>query len=123
MTANVSFLVRRKEDAILVPAAAVKDGPGGKRVVTIPSEDRKSVETRAVKTGIESDDQIEIVEGLAEGEKVLLSQGGYVAQKAPETSPLSSMPGRGRGMGQTQGAAPRPRQRSGSASSGSAPAH
>ncbi len=119
MTANVSFVVKRKEDAILVPAAAVKDGPGGKRVVIIPSEDRKTTETREVKTGIESDEQIEIVEGLAEGDKVLLSQGRYVAQKAPETSPLSSMP-RGRNMGRSDGAAPRPRRSGAAAGGGSA---
>lgn len=117
MTANVSFVVKRKEDALLVPAAAVKDGPGGKRVVSIPSEDRKSVETREVKTGIETDEQIEIVEGLAEGEKVLIAQSRYVAQKAPESSPLSFAGGRG--MGRTQGAAPRPR-RAGAAAGGPA---
>lgn len=115
MTANVSFLIKRKEDALLVPAAAVKDAPGGKRVVTVPSADKKSTETREVKTGIETEESVEIVSGLEEGDKVLLPQGKYVAQKALETSPLSSMPGRGMGRGQNQGAAPKPRKTGGAA--------
>ncbi len=111
MTANVSFLAKRKESAVLVPAGAVKDGPNGTRVVTLPpAEKGAKPESREVKVGIETDEQVEIVEGLAEGDKVFLAQGTYVAQKAPESSPLSSLPGRmGRGGGQ-QGAAPKPKK-------------
>jgi macrolide-specific efflux system membrane fusion protein len=111
MTANVSFLIKRKEEALLVPVAAVKDAAGGKRVVSIPAAEKSAKpETREVKTGIETDDQIEIVEGLAAGDKVLIGASRYVAQKAPEASPLSSLPGRmGRG-GAQQGAAPKPRR-------------
>lgn len=110
MTANVSFLIKRKVDAVLVPAAAVKDAPGGKRVVTLPpGSDGKSA-TREVKTGIETDEQVEILSGLAAGEAVLIAAGKYQAQKAPESSPLSAMSGRmGRG-GAQQGAAPRPKK-------------
>jgi macrolide-specific efflux system membrane fusion protein len=82
MTANVSFLVKRKDEAVLVPVAAVKDAPGGKRVVTLPSAEKNgSPETREVKTGIETDDQIEIVEGLVAGDKSVAGQ--YKAQAAP----------------------------------------
>lgn len=116
MTANVSFLIKRKDDALLVPSAAVKDAPGGKRVVSIPGAGKgEKPETREVKTGIETDDQIEILSGLAEGEAVLIAASKYKAQTAPEASPLSSIPGRMRGQA---GAAPRPR-RSGA---GTAPA-
>ncbi|MBI4060177.1 MAG: efflux RND transporter periplasmic adaptor subunit [Elusimicrobia bacterium] len=114
MTANVSFLVKRKDDAVLVPAAAVKDAPGGKRVVTVAAAEKGAKpETREVKTGIENDEQIEILSGLAAGETVLIAASKYAAQKAPEASPLSSLPGRmGRG-GAQQGAAPKPRRPSG----------
>lgn len=112
MTANVSFLIKRKEEALIVPAAAVKDAPGGKRVVTIPGAEKGTTETKEVTVGIETDDKVEIVDGLAAGDKVLVAQGKYVAQKAPESSPLSSLPGRGMGGrgGATQGAAPRPKK-------------
>lgn len=124
MTANVSFLIKRKEEALLVPVAAVKDAPGGKRVVSIPAEEKGAKpETREVKTGIETDDQIEIVEGLSAGDKVLIGASRYVAQKAPEASPLSSLPGRMGRSGAQQGAAPKPkRPATGSGAPGSAPA-
>ncbi|MBI2788568.1 MAG: efflux RND transporter periplasmic adaptor subunit [Elusimicrobia bacterium] len=126
MTANVSFLVKRKEDALLLPAAAIKDAPGGKRVVQLPgAEPGAAPETREVKTGIETDEQVEIVSGLSAGDKVLVAAGKYKAQTAPESSPLSFM-GRGMGRGGAQrGAAPKPRKTAtGSASpgTGSAPA-
>ncbi|MEK7234505.1 MAG: efflux RND transporter periplasmic adaptor subunit [Elusimicrobiota bacterium] len=111
MTANVSFLVKRKDDAVLVPAAALRDGPGGKRVVMIASAEQDSKpESREVKTGIETDEKVEIVSGLVSGDKVLIMESRYASEKAPEASPLSSIPGRmGRG-GAQQGAAPRPRK-------------
>jgi len=109
MTANMSFLTKRKEDALLVPAAAVKDGPGGKRIVTIPAAEKgEPPQTREVTTGIETDDQIEILSGLEAGDKVLISASRYVAQKAPEASPLSSIPNRR--AGRSTGEAPKPKK-------------
>jgi macrolide-specific efflux system membrane fusion protein len=114
MTANVSFLVKRKEDALLLPAAALKDGAGGKRVVTIPPAEKGGTpEAREVKTGMETDEQVEILEGLAEGEKVLVMGGKYQAQKAPEASPLSFAGGRGMGNKPGSGAAPKPKKTAG----------
>ncbi len=111
MTANVSFLVKRKEDALLVPAAALKDAPGGKRTVTLPPGADGKSEIKEVKTGIETDEQVEIVEGLAAGDKVLVAAGKYKAQTAPESSPLSFMGGRGMGRGGANaGAAPKPKR-------------
>jgi len=114
MTANVSFLVKRKDDALLLPAAAVKDGPNGTRVVTLPPAEKGAApETREVKTGIETDEQVEIVDGLADGDKVLLASSKYQAQKAPESSPLSSLPGRGMGGKPGAGSAPKPKKPAG----------
>lgn len=111
MTANVSFVIRSKPDALVLPAAAVRDGGEGKRVVLVPAETEggKPAE-REVKTGIEVDEKVEIVEGLKEGDKALVMRGSYVAQKAPESSPLSFSGGRQ--QGRTDGSAPRPRARS-----------
>lgn len=113
MTANVSFLVNRKESALLLPASAVKDGPDGKRFVSLPVQEKGAKpESRVVTTGIETDEQIEILSGLSEGEKVLLSASRYTAQKAPEASPLSAIPNRR--AGRQSGAAPKPRKTGGS---------
>lgn len=118
MTANVSFVVRAKPAALVLPANAVRDGKDGKRVVMLPAaaEGGAPVE-REVKTGIEADERVEIVAGLSAGDTVLVSRGRYVPQTAPASSPLSFSGGRG--MGRSDGAAPRQR-RTGAASSASA---
>ena len=110
MTANASFLVRRQENAVLLPSTAVRDAAGGGREVLMPGPEGKP-EAKAVKVGLETDDQVEILEGVAENDKVLLPQGKYVAQKAPESSPLSFMGGRN--MGRNDGAAPKPKKPAG----------
>ncbi|MDX6771160.1 MAG: efflux RND transporter periplasmic adaptor subunit [Elusimicrobiota bacterium] len=119
MTANVSFVIRAKPGALVLPANAVRDTKDGRRVVRLPppSEGGEPVE-REVKTGIEADDKVEIVEGLQAGDKVLVANGRYVPQTAPASSPLSFTSGRG--MGRSDGAAPR--QRRTGAAAASAPA-
>lgn len=109
MTANVSFVVRGKALALTVPADAVREGKDGRKVVLLsPAAEGASPVEREVKTGLEVDEKIEIIEGLKEGEEVLLARGRYVPQTAPATSPLSFTSGRG--MGRSDGAAPRPRR-------------
>jgi len=110
MTANVSFIVHKKDRALLLPSTAVRENADGAKQVSIPGPEGKP-ETREVKTGIESGDLVEIVSGLEAGEKVLLSAGRYVPQKAPQSSPLT-MGGRGRPSSENSGAAPKPKRRS-----------
>ncbi|MFI5363245.1 MAG: efflux RND transporter periplasmic adaptor subunit [Elusimicrobiota bacterium] len=91
MTANVSFEVSRKDNALILPSFVVRTQPDGARVVSLPAppdSDGKPV-VREVKTGLENDDSVEIVSGVEEGDKVLLPQGKYVPQKAPDSSPLT----------------------------------
>lgn len=91
MTANVSFEVSRKTDALILPSFVVRTQADGSRAVSLPptpDSDGKPV-PREVKTGLENDDSVEIVSGLEEGDKVLLPQGKYVPQKAPDSSPLA----------------------------------
>lgn len=106
MTANVRFIVSQKDHALLVPAAAVRDGQDGAKQVLIPGADGKP-SPREVKTGIESGEKIEILSGLKAGDQVLLSQGRYVPQQAPQSSPLTLG---GRPSSQSAGRAPRPRR-------------
>lgn len=89
MTANCSFIVRRKEKALLVPALAVREKDGGKQVLTPPSTPDGRPEWTDVKTGIENDTTVEIVDGLSAGDEVLIRQKRYVAQKAVASSPLT----------------------------------
>lgn len=105
MTANIKFILGEKEDAVLIPSTAIRDGEGGKKQVMMPGPDGAPV-PREVKTGIESGEKVEILSGLEEGDQVLLTQGRYVPQQAPQSSPLT-MGGAG---GRSQGQAPRPRR-------------
>jgi macrolide-specific efflux system membrane fusion protein len=109
MTANISFEVSRKDKALVLPAYVVRTLPDGTRAVSLPpapDSDGKPA-TREVKIGLENDDSVEIVEGLSEGDKVLLPQGKYVPQKAPDSSPLTfGGPKRTQGEGQ----APKPKK-------------
>jgi len=87
MTANISFIIRKKADAVLIPSAAVKDASSGGKRVAVPGPDGKPAMVE-VKTGIETGDMVEIVSGLKAGDTILLTGGKYVPQKGPDASPL-----------------------------------
>jgi macrolide-specific efflux system membrane fusion protein len=104
MTANISFIVKRKSKALLVPASAVREKDGVKQVLTPSPEPGGRDVWREVKTGIENDTSVEIVSGLDAGDTVLIRQARYVPQTAAASSPLTMSPGR---PGGPSGAAPR----------------
>ena len=106
MTANISFIVRKKEDAVLIPSVAVKDTPSGAKQVMVPGADGKPAPTD-IKTGIETGDMVEVVSGLKAGDAVLLTGDKYVPQKGPESSPLMMTGPRRQG---NQGQAPKPKK-------------
>ena len=89
MTANVSFIVQRKPNALLIPAAAVRDLPGGSKQVMMPGGEGQQPVAREIQTGVESGDSVEVVEGLSAGDKVLVARKRYVPQQGPQTSPLT----------------------------------
>lgn len=92
MTANVSFVLQRKESALLVPAAAVQDRNGVKQVLVPGADGKPSV--REVTTGLENGESVEILTGLNEGESVLVVRKKYTPQKGESSSPLVMSPGR-----------------------------
>lgn len=96
MTANVSLILERREQALLLPAQALRDGADGKQVM-VPGPDGKPV-ARPVHIGIESGEKVEIVSGLQEGDEVLVTRMRYTPQKGPQSSPLT-MGGRPQGGG------------------------
>ena len=105
MTANVDFIVQRKENAVLVPSAAVhesRSNPGTKEVM-VPGPDGKPV-AQTVETGIDNGDQVEILSGLKAGQTVLIRHAVYIPQQGPQTSPLTMG---GRPSGPQQGGARR----------------
>lgn len=70
MSAQVSFVLAEKEDALYVPREAVLSDKG-RRYVYIAEENRAV--RREVRTGVENDTSVEIVSGLAKGQKVIVT--------------------------------------------------
>jgi macrolide-specific efflux system membrane fusion protein len=96
MTANISFIVRKKEQALLVPAGAVRDRDGTKQVLVPSAEEGGKDAWQDVKTGIENDTSVEIVSGLEAGDTVLIRSARYTPQQALANSPLTMAPPSGR---------------------------
>ena len=71
MTARVSINIAESKNTLVVPLAAVKANNGQQYVVVV--KDGKT-QNMPVTTGIASDDKIEILSGVTEGDQVLASQ-------------------------------------------------
>lgn len=77
MYAELSLLVEEKQATLLVPRAAVTEVNGQETVYIV--NDDNTVEQQAVTTGLENDDRLEILSGLAADQKVVIAgQGGLV---------------------------------------------
>jgi macrolide-specific efflux system membrane fusion protein len=107
MTANVSFIVRRKDRAVVLPSSALIETPEGVKQVCIPGPQGQELHL-SVRTGIESGDRVEIVSGLQAGERYLAARSKYSPQSAPQSSPLTFM---GRRPPESSGTAPRPKRK------------
>lgn len=71
MTARVNINVAEKEDVLLVPLAALKTNNDGQYVVRLRADG--ATENIPVTVGIYSDEQVEIVDGLQEGDQLAVS--------------------------------------------------
>ena len=71
MTARVDISTSQKENALVVPIAALKTNNSGSYVVVV--HDDGSTENVMVQTGIYSDDYVEITSGLSVGDKVSIA--------------------------------------------------
>mgnify|MGYP001001367264 CR=1 FL=1 len=74
---DIRIITDKSEDTLTIPENAVFDMDGNYYVFKI--SDGKAILTQ-VKTGIESQRQIEILEGLAEGESIILSPDNEIAE-------------------------------------------
>lgn len=78
MYARVTVTTDERKDALVVPANAVID-VGGRRGVFLAAEN-DTVSFRPVTVGIDEDTQIEIVQGLAEGDRVVTVGAGALRE-------------------------------------------
>ncbi len=70
MFARLTLSLKNAEDVVVVPLEALVDTPKGRVVFLF--EDGKAT-SRMVETGIEADNQIEIISGIRVGDKVIVA--------------------------------------------------
>ena len=88
MTANVSFVVEWRQNALLVPSDAVKSRDDHLYVL-LPSTNPNGAPTeREIKTGLSDGKRTEVLEGVTEGEKLLVLRLSAGAHTDAATSPL-----------------------------------
>ena len=69
---RLSLTAKAVPNALVVPAAAVQPGPDGTIVVMLLGTDNLAHQT-PVHTGVKQDDDIQILDGVKTGDKVILS--------------------------------------------------
>ena len=74
MTGSARCTVHARPDAVTLPASAVFRDDDGKRIVWIPGAEGAAAAKRVVRTGRSGNGRVEILEGVAAGEKVLAAR-------------------------------------------------
>ena len=78
MSANIEILVQEKQGALLVPIGAVQSKSGKTVVLQKQGGGKKGVRYRAVQTGLQDGQNIEILDGLSDNDSVLLPDTTFV---------------------------------------------
>ena len=102
MYARVGITTNQKKDTLVVPVSAVID-LGGRRGVFVAQESNTAI-FRQIRTGIEEATQIEILEGLAEGDVIVTTGAGSLREG--ERFVVAEAGGRGEADDGEGGAAP-----------------
>jgi multidrug efflux pump subunit AcrA (membrane-fusion protein) len=104
---QISILARSIPDALVIPASALLTNPDGGTNVMVAGADNKAHQ-KPLKTGIRQGDQVQIVEGLAEGDKVITA-GAYglpdntkIQVEAAQESDKSDRPPAGKEAGKDE---------------------
>jgi membrane fusion protein (multidrug efflux system) len=101
MFARLNVLLKNIDDAVIVPLEALVTTPKGQVVFVV--EDGKAV-ARAVKTGIEADNRIQLVSGVQPGDKVIIAGN----EKLKSGMDVSLAKDEKSGMGKNKGMAEQP---------------
>ena len=86
MTANVSFVIATRRDVLLVPSDAVKVRDGHSYVLPAAGAKGAAPLEREIRAGVSDGKHIEVLEGVTEGEPLLVSRlrtGGGRAESSP----------------------------------------
>jgi macrolide-specific efflux system membrane fusion protein len=94
MTATVNIIENTKDSILLIPLEAIKRNKTGPYVLLSQAPGEKPVE-RNIETGISDEKNAEVVSGLSEQDKILISGAKYVPAQAPKQESNPLMPRRG----------------------------
>lgn len=97
MTANVNFSVAAKKDVLLIPSESLRI-MDGKTMVLYKGPESRAGNLKEIRTGISDGKYTEVLEGLVEGDKVLVVEFKAGSKSSGGSSPfgMPSMPRRGR---------------------------
>jgi RND family efflux transporter MFP subunit len=82
MTARVSVHVGERRGVLMVPTLAIKDNRG-QRFVNVLRNGNSQPESVKITTGLASEDRIEVVSGLKEGDTIVLPQSAAGSNRIP----------------------------------------
>jgi RND family efflux transporter MFP subunit len=82
MTVQITIPIANAQDVVAVPVGAVFKGEGNSRVVYV--RDGERTERRSVKVGVSNTEFAQILQGVREGERVLLTEPERGPGKRPE---------------------------------------
>jgi macrolide-specific efflux system membrane fusion protein len=90
MTAQVFFVVAEAKDAVLVPFSAVQRAADGRTSVQVLGTDGK-LESREVRLGLSDRVSVQIVSGLATGERIVTAQQVQRSARSASAAPAPRM--------------------------------
>ncbi|MDX1934961.1 MAG: efflux RND transporter periplasmic adaptor subunit, partial [Capsulimonadales bacterium] len=75
LNAECEFIVAEKKDVVVIPSRAVRTEKGKKFVQVMVGDEKQGgkPEQREIKVGMETSDAVEVLDGLKEGEKVVVA--------------------------------------------------
>ena len=88
MTANVSFVAASRQNVLLVPSDALKSRDSHLYVLLPPEKPNSKPIEREIKAGLSDGKHIEVLEGVTEGEKLLVLRLRAGAREDTASSPL-----------------------------------
>jgi len=89
MSANIDVIVKTFDNAVIVPFAAVGEDDNGNAYV-LTGDNKKQIRKR-VKTGVQENGKMQILEGLNAGDEILVKASNYLAQNNSSKSFMMQM--------------------------------
>jgi len=90
LTITVSIIVDERHNVLLVPNSAIT-AQGRQTFVQVIAADG-TIEQRAIQTGISDYQSTEVIEGLSEGEQIIIPQGTTATTSTPQQQSSGGMP-------------------------------